>query len=244
MKIATFILSLALLGWIDLSAQDKSPEKKPEKPVQEPVKDPSPPETEIARQERIFKAYGWFLGSLAKEMELTEKEKEWVLSGMRLALDGKTNVEDKGFMQEMGVHLSNRVKENKMKTEETFFTELAKDETVKKTNSGLYYKILKEGEGDQPQAEDVVKLHYEGKLIDGTVFDSSLKRGTPASFPVSGVIAGFKEGIMLLKEGGRVKLYIPGKLAYGERPPPGSPIKPNETLIFEVELIKINPEEK
>ena len=244
MKIATLILSLLCFAWVDLCAQGEPPKKEPDKNVQDKPEDKASPEGKIARQERVFKAYGWFLGSLTRDMELSEAEKIWILSGMRLALDGKPNPEDEGFMQEMGVHLSNRIKENKMKAEKTFFKELAKDKKVKKTESGLYYEILKEGKGGKPKAEDVVKVHYEGKLINGTVFDSSIKRGKPSSFPVSGVILGFKEGIMLLKEGGRIRLYIPGKLAYGERPPPGSPIKPNETLIFEVELIKVNPEKK
>ena len=105
--------------------------------------------------------------------------------------------------------------------------------------SGLQFKVLKQGSGPKPKASDTVTVHYEGKLIDGTVFDSSLKRGQPIAFPVSGVIAGWTEALQLMPVGSTWQLFIPSKLAYGESPRPGGPIGPNAVLTFEVQLIKI-----
>ena len=122
---------------------------------------------------------------------------------------------------------------------EQFLKGNASKEGVKTTASGLQYKITKEGEGKSPKATDTVVVHYRGTLLDGTEFDSSIKRGEPATFPLNRVIPGWTEGLQLLKEGGKATLYIPSKLAYGERGTPGGPIGPNEALIFEVELIKI-----
>jgi FKBP-type peptidyl-prolyl cis-trans isomerase FklB len=105
--------------------------------------------------------------------------------------------------------------------------------------SGLQYKVLKKGDGPKPKASDSVTVHYEGKLIDGTIFDSSLKRGEPIGFPVKGVIAGWTEALQLMPVGSTWQLYIPSNLAYGEHPRPGGPIGPNAVLTFEVQLIKI-----
>jgi len=105
--------------------------------------------------------------------------------------------------------------------------------------SGLQYKVLKKGDGPKPKASDTVTVHYEGKLIDGTIFDSSLKRGEPVSFPVKGVIAGWTEALQLMPVGSTWQLFIPSNLAYGENPRPGGPIGPNAVLTFEVQLIKI-----
>lgn len=111
----------------------------------------------------------------------------------------------------------------------------------KTTASGLRYKVEKEGTGASPKATDTVLVHYTGKLLDGTVFDSSVERGEPISFPLNRVIAGWTEGLQLMKEGGKTVFYIPSDLAYGEQGTPGGPIPPNAPLIFEVELIKVNP---
>ena len=122
---------------------------------------------------------------------------------------------------------------------EAFLAENAKKEGVKTTASGLQYKVLKEGTGKSPQATDTVQVHYKGTLLDGTEFDSSIKRGQPAEFPLNRVIPGWTEGVQLMKEGAKYQFTIHPKLAYGERGTPGGPIPPNSTLIFEVELIAI-----
>ncbi len=104
--------------------------------------------------------------------------------------------------------------------------------------SGLQYKVIKAGTGKQPTASDTVLAHYRGTLIDGTEFDSSFRRGQPATFPVNGVIRGWQEALPLMKEGARWEVYIPAELAYGPRGA-GESIGPNQTLIFEIELIKV-----
>ncbi len=110
-------------------------------------------------------------------------------------------------------------------------------EGVKTTGSGLQYKIVKEGNGDSPTAADKVRVHYEGKLIDGKIFDSSYKRGKPAEFPLNGVIRGWTEGLQLMKPGAEYQFFIPANLAYGKQMKSGIP--PNSVLIFKVELLKV-----
>ena len=119
-----------------------------------------------------------------------------------------------------------------------FLEENAKKEGVVTTKSGLQYEILTEGTGKQPKATDTVRCHYEGSLINGSVFDSSYKRGEPAEFGLSQVIPGWTEGVQLMKEGAKYRFYIPYLLGYGENGA-GSSIPPYSTLIFDVELIKI-----
>ncbi len=108
-------------------------------------------------------------------------------------------------------------------------------EGVKTTESGLQYKVIEAGEGESPKATDIVKVNYEGKLIDGTVFDSSYERGEPVAFPLNQVIPGWTEGVQMMKKGGKYEFFIPSDLAYGEAAQPG--IEPNSTLLFTVELL-------
>ena len=108
------------------------------------------------------------------------------------------------------------------------------------TESGLVYRSLKEGTGPSPTAADIVKVHYRGTLADGTEFDSSIKRGQPAEFPLGKVIKCWTEGVQRMKVGGKARLTCPAAIAYGERGTPGGPIPPNATLSFEVELLGIS----
>ena len=121
---------------------------------------------------------------------------------------------------------------------EAFLAENGKRVEVKTTASGLQYEVLEEGTGVQPTAEDMVEVHYTGKLIDGTVFDSSVERGAPATFGVTQVIPGWVEALQLMKVGAKWRLFIPSQLAYGPQGA-GNVIGPNATLIFDVELLKI-----
>jgi len=121
---------------------------------------------------------------------------------------------------------------------EKFLAENAKKEGVKTLPSGLQYKVITPGTGKSPRAPDSVTTHYRGTLIDGTEFDSSYKRKEPATFPVSGVIRGWTEALQLMKEGAKWQIFLPPSLAYGERGA-GRDIGPNATLIFEVELLKV-----
>jgi FKBP-type peptidyl-prolyl cis-trans isomerase len=119
-----------------------------------------------------------------------------------------------------------------------FLAENAKKPGVTVTASGLQYEVIKSGDGRSPVATDKVTVHYRGTLIDGREFDSSYKRGEPATFPLNRVIAGWTEGVQLMKEGDKWRFFIPSNLGYGTRGA-GGMIGPNETLIFEVELIKV-----
>lgn len=119
-----------------------------------------------------------------------------------------------------------------------FLEENVKNEGVNVTESGLQFKVLKKGEGAIPASTDHVRVHYTGRLIDGTVFDSSVQRGQPAEFPVNGVIAGWIEALTMMPVGSKWELYVPYQLAYGERGA-GAAIPPFATLIFEVELLEI-----
>ena len=135
--------------------------------------------------------------------------------------------------------LSNQKKQENIEAGKSFLEENAKRDGVTTTASGLQYEIIKQGTGESPKETDKVTVHYHGTLIDGTVFDSSMDRGEPATFPVNGVIPGWVEALQLMNEGAKYKLFIPSNLAYGERGAGGA-IGPNATLVFEVELISIN----
>ena len=119
-----------------------------------------------------------------------------------------------------------------------FLKENKQNPNVKETSTGLQYVVEKEGTGAQPTAEDEVTVHYTGRLLDGTVFDSSVNRGEPATFPLNRVIPGWTEGVQLMKEGAKYTFFIPSDLAYGPQGIPGA-IPPHSTLIFDVELIKV-----
>jgi len=121
---------------------------------------------------------------------------------------------------------------------ENYLAENAKKDGVVTLPSGLQYKVLKEGNGKKPKATDQVKCHYEGMLVDGTLFDSSIQRGEPATFPLNQVIAGWTEGLQLMQEGAKYRFFIPYHLGYGERGA-GASIPPFSALIFDVELIEV-----
>jgi FKBP-type peptidyl-prolyl cis-trans isomerase len=132
----------------------------------------------------------------------------------------------------------NTMAQSALQTGQAFLAENATQPGVKQTSSGLQYVIINPGEGRSPKATDSVKVNYRGTLLNGTEFDSSYKRNEPIEFPLNGVIKGWTEGLQLIKEGGKLKLFIPSNLAYGSRGA-GGLIGPDETLIFEVELLKV-----
>ena len=143
-------------------------------------------------------------------------------------------------MQEQAGEKQQELAQKNLEAGQTFLAENAERDGVETTDSGLQYKIIEEGEGETPSAEDQVKVHYTGELISGEVFDSSRERGEPVTFGLNQVIPGWTEGLQLMPEGSRAKLYIPAELAYG--PGGNQRIGPNETLVFDVELLEINPE--
>ncbi|MFM7543582.1 MAG: FKBP-type peptidyl-prolyl cis-trans isomerase [Ignavibacteria bacterium] len=158
--------------------------------------------------------------------QLTEKEMGDVLTQFQQEIMAKAQEE-----------AAKKGGENKTKGEK-FLADNKNKPGVKSTPSGLQYSVITEGTGPKPTASSTVKVHYTGKLIDGTTFDSSVDRGEPVEFPLNGVIKGWTEGVQLMSKGSKYKFYIPAELAYGERGA-GNAIGPNETLVFEVELLDI-----
>jgi len=147
------------------------------------------------------------------------------------------------YQQQLQEQQASKVEELASKNKEAgeaFLAENAEKEGVETTDSGLQYEVIEEGDGEKPAAEDSVKVHYTGELLSGEVFDSSRERGEPVTFKLEQVIPGWTEGLQLMPEGSRYKLYIPADLAYGQGG--NQRIGPNETLIFDVELLEINPE--
>ena len=152
----------------------------------------------------------------------------------------KINEEDANVLiQDYFVELSQKKSQEAISAGQEFLDENGEKEGVITTASGLQYEVLTNGTGATPVETDQVTVHYHGTLVDGTVFDSSVERGQPATFPVNGVIPGWVEALQLMSVGSKYKLYIPSDLAYGDRGA-GGLIGPNETLIFEVELLSIN----
>lgn len=167
------------------------------------------------------------------------------LSGSKaLMTEQEVNETIMAFQKEMSAKQIERLKElgEKNKKEgEAFLAENKKKEGIITLPSGLQYKVINEGTGETPELTDVVTVNYRGTLIDGTEFDSSYRRGQPATFPVNAVIAGWAEALQLMKVGSKWQLFIPSDLAYGERGA-GRDIGPNATLIFDVELLSIKKE--
>ena len=177
------------------------------------------------------------LGSDLKKQSI-DIDPNIVAKGLQDALSGANPLLSNEEIQETMVAFQKEMSEKQKQRGEAFLAENKKKEGVKTLTSGLQYKVVKAGSGKKPKLNDTVTVHYRGTLIDGTEFDSSLRRGKPATFPVSGVIPGWTEALPLMEEGAKWQLFIPPKLAYGERGA-GGLIGPNATLIFEVELISI-----
>ncbi|MFH0947424.1 MAG: FKBP-type peptidyl-prolyl cis-trans isomerase [Elusimicrobiota bacterium] len=202
------------------------------------------------QKDKTSYSIGWDIGNNLKKQSI-DIDTDIMLMGIKGAmLDSKpllTDDERKQVMmsfqkdlQDKQVKVRSEMGEKNKKVGEEFLTKNKQKEGVKVTSSGLQYKIIKQGTGDKPKSNDTVTVNYEGRLIDGTVFDSSYKRGQSATFPVGGVITGWTEALQLMKVGSKYELYIPSNLAYSERGA-GANIGPNSTLIFTVELISISP---
>ena len=222
-----FIISFALLSLTgSVFGQDKST----------PFKD---------SKDKVSYSIGLNIGLNLKKQNVSINPDTFVL-GLKDALAGKPQMTDEQVKETMTAFEKEMIDKQKAAgvkngaDGEKFLAENKKKEGVKATASGLQYKVVKEGTGAQPKETDTVIAHYRGTLIDGTEFDSSYKRGQPATFPVSGVIKGWTEALQMMKVGSKYQLFIPANLAYGERAM-GPDIGPNSTLIFEVELLDVKP---
>ena len=195
--------------------------------------------------DRASYAIGRQMGEQLTKNPFDGMQSEAVLSGMADALAGKESPISLEDMNEAIDDLNKRMLQKQQEQAgeeeaigEAFLAKNAEREEIETTDSGLQYEVIAPSEGDSPELSSRVKVHYHGTLIDGTVFDSSVDRGEPIDFPVSGVIAGWTEALQLMSPGAKYKLYIPHQLAYGENGA-GDVIKPFTTLIFDVELLEI-----
>jgi|AntRauTorcE11897_2_1112592.scaffolds.fasta_scaffold09960_1 FKBP-type peptidyl-prolyl cis-trans isomerase len=195
-------------------------------------------------------AFGYINGEQMVQQGMADLDPQTFVKGMQQAFDEDSSqiAQDslRTILQQYQIKAQQKAQqmraeegEKNREEGETFLAENKDKEGVQTTESGLQYKVLEEGSGEHPTAKDTVTVQYKGTLLDGEVFDSSYERGQPADIPLNRVIPGWTEGIQLMKEGGKYKFWIPGELAYGPNPRPGGPIGPNETLVFEVELLEV-----
>ena len=198
--------------------------------------------------EKISYVLGQEIGNSFKESP-TEIKLELFIQGIEDSLEGRKSLLDPVESSDIRKEFSRQVQESRakkiaaiseknLKAEEAFIANNIQKQGVITTESGLQYEVLKKGDGSNPKRDDKVKVHYRGTLLNGTEFDSSYKRGQPATFRVGSVIADWTEALQLMSVGSTYRLYIPSKLAYGNRGA-GRIIGPNEMLIFDVELLGI-----
>ena len=214
---------------------------------QEPAKDPALEST----PEKVSYGMGLVLGERMGN-DLPDLQMEQFLQGIQHGHAGDEEAKrmsreeiqqalmtyQQQLQEEQGKQMEELAQKN-LDAGEAFLAENAEREGVETTESGLQYEVLEQGDGEKPTATDTVQVHYTGELLSGEVFDSSRERGEPVTFALNQVIPGWTEGLQLMSEGARYKLYIPSDLAYG--PGGNRAIGPNETLVFDVELLEINP---
>lgn len=197
---------------------------------------------------------GYQIGNFLRQQGMTDLNTDVLLAGLNAGVNDQeaqlTDMEMQQIVQTYQQQAQQRAKQmqaqdakENAQAGQDFLAENRGKDGVIETDSGIQYQVMQEGSGVSPDSSDTVRVHYKGTLLDGTVFDSSYDRGNPMTFPLNRVIAGWTEGVQLMQEGAKYKFWIPGELAYGQNPPPRSQIGPNETLVFEVELLEVNPED-
>ena len=199
------------------------------------------PETTTAQIDTISYALGMYYGKMVTSSPFGELNLNQMKKGFKDVLnEEETMLEEQDIVMLIQSYLRDRMayeSERSLEEGEKFLAANKEKEGVVETESGLQYKIEVEGAGISPEETDTVEVNYEGRLIDGTVFDSSYDRGESVKFPLNRVIKGWTEGLTYAKEGGKIQLYIPAELGYGQRGT--GPIPGNSTLIFDIELVKV-----
>lgn len=199
--------------------------------------------------QQLTEEVGWVVAQRVglTQLEFTPAETEALMKGFAAGVTGKeapydlqkAGPEVEAFMQRKQATYLAKMKEQSQTQSTAFFAKLQENKNVVTTPSGLRYEIINPGDPVTPKATETVRVNYTGTLVDGTVFDSSVKSGQPAEFPLDGVIPGWTEGIQKIGKGGKIKLYVPPQLGYGDEGRPGIP--PGSTLIFDVDLLDIKP---
>jgi len=200
-------------------------------------------------EDQLLETFGWFVGKRIgiTELKFSPEQTALIVRGLQVAASGKDapyKLEEIGpemdkFLQAKQQQYMDVLKKEGLESSVKFLAEVKAKAGVTSLPSGLAYEILQPGTGDFPKATDTVKVHYTGTLIDGTVFDSSVQRNEPSEFALDQVVPGWTEGLQKINKGGKIKLYVPPQLAYGDEGRPGIP--PASTLVFEVELLELKP---
>lgn len=200
-------------------------------------------------------ALGYQNGTILRQQGMDDINLDLILAGMYAGLEQEEDTASEAPLSQQEMQMvvqryqqqkqqqaqqeqQQQAVENEREAEEFLESNRSKD-GVQETESGLQYEVIEEGDGASPSEGSTVRVHYEGTLLDGTVFDSSYERDDPVEFPLDQVIPGWTEGVQLMREGGKYRFWIPGDLGYGSNPNPNSPIGPNQLLVFEVELLEV-----
>ncbi len=241
---STLTASLFVLGLGSSAlAQDAAPAPAQPTPAPAAPAAPAPQFTEP----QLLETFGWIIGKRIglAELGFDQAQTDAIMKGIVLAAAGKDapyelqqiGPEMDKFMQAKQQEYMGKLRDQGLAESTKFLAEIKAKPGVQSLPSGLVYEVVQEGTGPFPKATDIVKVHYTGTLVNGTQFDSSRERGEPAEFALNEVIPGWTEGIQKVNKGGKIKLYIPPHLAYGDDPKPGIP--PSSTLVFDVEVLDI-----
>jgi FKBP-type peptidyl-prolyl cis-trans isomerase len=216
---------------------------KPAAPASGAAAAPAPSFTDA----QLLEEFGWFIGKRVglSELDFNPKEVDSFIKGLQIAASGKDapyELEKAGplmdeMLQKKQSVFAGKIKDKNMADNVAFFTKLKDNKNVVELPDGLRYEIVKQGDGAMPKPDDTVKVHYTGALIDGTVFDSSVQRGEPLDIQLSQTVPGWIEGLQKLQKGGKMKLYIPPQLGYGDEG--NQRIPPASALVFDVELLDV-----
>ncbi|WP_240360904.1 FKBP-type peptidyl-prolyl cis-trans isomerase [Pyxidicoccus caerfyrddinensis] len=225
-------------------AQTSKPAKKPEPAAKMPPATPAPAATPApgappaleSEDAKTIYALGVSVGKDLSFFALTPEEVQILQRGIADSISGTAAAVDP---KEYASKIQALAKTRQAQASAAMLVRAAREPGAVKLPSGVIYLETQAGTGRSPRATDTVKVNYEGRLLDGTIFDTSAKRGIPVEFPLNGVIPCWTQGVAKMKVGGKAKLTCPGETAYGERPPPGSRIPPNAVLVFDVELVDI-----
>lgn len=240
------LLSLGALATISAQeAQLKTPAKQDAPAVAPAPAVPAP----VFTEQQILESFGWFVGKRLglAELGFTKEQTDAVIKGLLTSAAGKEAPYDLDkigpemdtYMQKKQESYLAKLRSQNLGAAKAFFEKLKENKNVVELPSGLRYEIVQPGSGAVPTPTDTVKVHYTGKLLDETVFDSSVQRGEPVEFQLNNVIPGWTEGLQKIHQGGKIRLYIPPHLAYGDNGHQNIP--PGATLVFDIELLNVKP---